>query len=147
MRKYSLVLTILLALGFAGAAHAQLAKPISTKAGTPEDKALDEISSTTDPAQKLALIDKFNADLAHGEYATLGLDLYVSYYIDTKNFPKAAEYAEKILAVDADNYLAALHLAHAQFETGNVAGTIEAGEKLSGILTRYKAQAPPADAD
>jgi tetratricopeptide (TPR) repeat protein len=147
MRKYSFLLTILLALGMASAAHAQLAKPVSTKAGTPEDKALDEISSTTDPAQKLALIDKFNADLAKGEYATLGLDLYVSYYLDAKNFPKAAEYAEKILAIDPDNYLVALHLAHAQFESGNVAGTIEAGEKLGGILTRYKAQSAPADAD
>jgi len=74
MRKLKL-LTLLLILGVASTARAQLAKPVSTKAGTPEDKALDEISSTTDPAQKLALIDKFNTDLAQGEYATLGLDL------------------------------------------------------------------------
>ena len=147
MRKLTWFLTFLLVLGVASTARAQLGKPISTKAGTPEDKALDEISSTTDPAQKLALIDKFNAELAHDEYAVLGLDLYVSYYSDAKNYPKMAEYAEKILTVDPDNYSAALRLANAQFEAGNVAGVIEAGEKLSGILTRYKAQAAPADAD
>ena len=147
MRKLGFLLSILLALSFATASRAQLAKAITTKAGTPEDKALDEISSTTDPAAKLALIDKFNADLAKDEYATLGLDLYVSYYSDAKNYPKMAEYSQKILAVDPDNYNAALHLANAQFESGNVAGTIEAGEKISGILTRYKAQTAPADAD
>ena len=147
MRRLFLVLSILLALSLATASRAQLAKAITTKAGTSEDKALDEISSTTDPVQKLALIDKFNAELAHDEYATLGLDLYVSYYSDAKNFPKMAEYAQKILAIDPDNYSAALHLANAQFQAGNVAGVIEAGEKLSGILTRYKAQTAPADAD
>ena len=147
MRRLFLVLSILLVLSLATASRAQLAKAITTKAGTPEDKALDEISSTTDPVQKLALIDKFNAELAHDEYATLGLDLYVSYYSDAKNFPKMAEYAQKILAIDPDNYSAALHLANAQFQAGNVVGVIEAGEKLSGILTRYKAQTAPADAD
>jgi tetratricopeptide (TPR) repeat protein len=147
MRKFGFPLAILLTLSFATASRAQLAKSVTTKAGTPEDKALDEISATTDPAQKLALIDKFNAELAKDEYATLGLDLYVSYYSQVKNYPKMAEYAQKILAVDPDNYSASLHLANAQFESGNVAGTIEAGEKISGILTRYKAQTAPADAD
>jgi tetratricopeptide (TPR) repeat protein len=147
MRKLGLLLSIFLALVFATASRAQLTKTVTTKAGTPEDKAMDEISSTTDPAQKLALIDKFNADLAHGEYAVLGLDLYVSYYSEAKNYPKMAEYAQKILAVDPDNFSAALHLANAQFESGNVAGVIDAGEKISGILTRYKAQSAPADAD
>lgn len=147
MRKLGFLLAIFLTLSFATASRAQLAKAITTKAGTPEDKALDEISSTTDPAAKLALIDKFNAELAKDEYATLGLDLYVSYYSDQKNYAKMGEYAQKILAVDPDNYNAALHLANAQFEAGNVAGTIEAGEKISGILTRYKAQTAPADAD
>jgi tetratricopeptide (TPR) repeat protein len=147
MRKLGLLLSIFLALSLATASRAQLAKPITTKAGTPEDKALDEISATTDPARKLALIDKFNAELAHDEYAILGVDLYVSYYSEAKNYPKMAEYAQKILALDPDNYAAALHLANAQFESGNVAGVIEAGEKLSGILTRYKAQTAPAGAE
>lgn len=147
MRKLGLLLIVFLMLSLATASRAQLAKAITTKAGTPEDKALDEISSTTDPAAKLALIDKFNAELAKDEYAILGLDLYVSYYSDQKNYPKMAEYSQKILAIDPDNYNAALHLANAQFEAGNVAATIEAGEKISGILTRYKAQTAPADAD
>lgn len=147
MRKLGLLLSIFLVLSFATASRAQLAKTIITKAGTPEDKALDEISSTTDPAQKLALIDKFNAELAKDEYQILGLDLYVGYYSDTKNFPKMAEYAQKILAIDPDNYSATVHLAAAQFGSGDFAGVIGTGEKLSGILTRYKAQTAPADAE
>jgi tetratricopeptide (TPR) repeat protein len=147
MRKLSLLLLIFLSLSLATVSRAQLIRTITTKAGTPEDKALDEISNTTDPAQKLVLIDKFNADLAHDEYAILGLQLYVSYYSDAKNYPKMAEYSQKILALDADNYAAALNLTRAQFESNNPAGVVDAGEKMSGILTRYKAQTAPAGAD
>src|SRR5690349_1214175 len=50
----------------AGAVHAQLTKNVLVQAGTPEDKATREISAATDPAQKLALIDKFQADLGKG---------------------------------------------------------------------------------
>ena len=52
--------------------RAQLMKSITTKAGTPEDNAIEEISNTTDPAQKLALIDKFNADFGKGDLAISG---------------------------------------------------------------------------
>jgi tetratricopeptide (TPR) repeat protein len=147
MRKLSLLLLIFVSLSLVTVARAQLIRTITTKAGTPEDKALDEISNTTDPAQKLILIDKFNADLGHDEYAILGLQLYVSYYSDAKNYPKMAEYSQKILALDAENYAAALNLTRAQFEANNPAGVVEAGEKMSGILTRYKAQTAPAGAD
>lgn len=145
MRKV-FVLTIIL-LGFAATAQSQLVKSTPTKAGTPEDKALDDISNTTDPAQKLTLIDKFYADFGQGELAVLANELYVSYYSDAKNYPKVAEYSQKILALDADNFSAALHLARAQSEVGNVAGLFDAGEKIGGILVRYKAQTPPAGAD
>jgi len=145
MRKISLVLTVFLA--FAVVSRAQLIKSITTQAGTPEDKALDEITNTSDPAQKLALIEKFNADFGKGDLQLLGLDLYVSYYLDTGDFKKMAEYADKILVIDPDNFSAALHLARAESQLGDAAGVFAAGEKLSGIIARYDAQTPPAGAD
>ena len=60
---------------------------------------------------------------------------------------KMADYAQKILALDPDNFTAALHLARAESQMGNAAGVFDAGEKLSGIINRYNAQTPPAGAD
>lgn len=144
MRKAILLFTLI--LSFAGVSRAQLVKTTTTKAGTPEDKALDVISNTTDPAQKLALIDKFQADFGQGEFAILALELHVSYYLDAKDFPKIAEYSQKILALDPDNFPATVHLAQAYSELHNTAGVVDTLEKLSALLTRYKAQTPPADA-
>jgi len=104
MRKASLLLTLILSC--AVFTSAQLVKSTNTNAGTPEDKALDEISNTTDPAQKLALIEKFQADFGKGEFAVLALDLHVSYYSDAKDYAKMADYAEKIMVLDPDNFAA-----------------------------------------
>ena len=144
MRKASLLLTLILSC--AVFTPAQLVKSTNTNAGTPEDKALDEISNTTDPAQKLALIEKFQADFGKGEFAVLALDLHVSYYSDAKDYAKMADYAEKIMVLDPDNFAAVVHLAHAYSELHNPKALVDTLEKLSGILTRYKAQTPPADA-
>lgn len=144
MRKASLLFTLM--VSFAITTSAQLVKSATTKAGTPEDKALDEISNTTDPAQKLALIDKFQADYGQGEFAALALDLHVSYYSDAKDYAKVADYAQKILALDPDNFAAVVHLAHAYSELHNPGAMMDTLEKMSAILTRYKAQSAPADA-
>ncbi len=42
-------------------ATAQIGKSVPVPAGSDADHALTEINATTDPAQKLALIDKFAA--------------------------------------------------------------------------------------
>jgi tetratricopeptide (TPR) repeat protein len=131
---------------FAPVASSQLVKAVEVPAGSPQDKALDEISAS-DGAQKLALIDNFNAEYGKGEYAAMALDLYVSYYTDANDFAKVADYAGKILAVDPDNFSAALHLVRAEYQVGNPAGLVDAEEKLSGIIARYKAQTPPAGAN
>jgi tetratricopeptide (TPR) repeat protein len=145
MRKLSVLLIIFAA--FATTAHAQLIRSIVTQAGTPEDKALEDISNATDPAQKIALIDKFNADYGKGDLAILGNDLYVSYYSDLGNYQKMAEYAQKILTVDPDNFSAVIHLARAESQLADTSGVFAAGEKMAGILARYNAQTPPAGAD
>lgn len=145
VRKGFLLLAMFILL--APTAHSQLIKTVPIKAGTSEDKALDEISNAADPAQKLALIDKFYADFGKGELAVTAGDLYVSYYSDAKNYPKVAEYAQNILVLDPDNFSAALQLIHADYEVGDAPDLLDVGEKFAGILARYKAQTPPAGAD
>ncbi len=147
MRKGFLLLVITFSLAAAGAARAQLVRGTNIHAGTPEEKAFEEISAATDPAQKLALIDKFMADFGQGDMAVIANDLYVSYYADAKNYAKMAEYAQKILALDPDNFSASLRLARAESELGNTAALFDAGEKMNAILVRYKAQTPPPDTD
>jgi tetratricopeptide (TPR) repeat protein len=145
MRKGFLLLVIAFILAAAGATRAQLVRNTPVHAGSPEDKALDEISAATDPAQKFALIDKFMADFGQGDMAVIANELYVSYYSDAKNYAKMAEYSQKILALDANNFNATLHLARAEAELGNTAPLFDAGEKMNAIIVRYKAQTPPPD--
>jgi tetratricopeptide (TPR) repeat protein len=146
MRKGFLLFVIVFTFAAAGAARAQLIRGTTIHAGSPEEKALDEISAATDPVQKLALIDKFMADFGQGDMAVIANELYVSYYADAKNYAKMAEYAQKILALDPDNFNASIHLARAESELGNTAALFDAGEKMTAIIVRYKAQTTPADA-
>ena len=131
----------------AGVAGAQLTKNIVVQAGTPEDKATRDINATTDPAQKLALIDNFNSELGKGDMALLANELYMTYYIEAKNWDKLAEYAQKQLAADPDNFFAEMQLVRASAEKHDAAKEFEAGEKCGAIVTRYRAVQPPADAD
>lgn len=131
----------------AGAVHAQLTKNVLVQAGTPEDKATREIGAATDPAQKLALIDKFQTELGKGDMALLGNELYMGYYLDAKNWDKLGEYAQKQLDLDPDNFFAAMQLLRANAEKHDTAKEFEAGEKCGGIVTRFRAQQAPAEAD
>lgn len=145
MRKGFLSIAILFTLAAAGAARAQLVHGTTIHAGSPEDQAMDAISTATDPAQKLALIDKFMADFGKGDMAIIANELYVSYFADAKDYAKMADYCQKILAVDPDNFNATIHLARAESELGKIAPLFDAGEKMNAIILRYKAQKPPAD--
>jgi tetratricopeptide (TPR) repeat protein len=136
-----------LTFAFAGVARAQLTKNIVVQAGTPEDKATREINATTDPAQKLALIDKFNSELGKGDMSLLANELYMSYYLDAKNWDKLAEYAQKQLAADPDNFFAEMQLVRANAEKHDAAKEFEAGEKCGAIVARYRAAQAPADVD
>jgi tetratricopeptide (TPR) repeat protein len=146
MRKSFLLVLIVFALAAAGTTRAQLIRNTPIHAGSPEEKALDEISSATDPAQKLALIDKFTADFGTGDMAVMANELYVSYYADAKNYAKMAEYAQKVLAIDPDNFNATIHLARADAEVGNISGLFDTGDKLTALIGRYKSQTVPSDA-
>ena len=70
----------------------QIGKFVPIQAGSEVDHALTEISAATDPAQKLALIDKFAAGPgSEGDNPILADGLYVDYCIAQKNYDKALE--------------------------------------------------------
>ncbi len=124
-------------------AGAQIGKRVSLMAGSPEDKAYAEIAATKDPAQKLALMDKFLADFGQTDMAVVAYELYISYYQAEKNNAKVIEYCEKLLGADPDNLGAAVNEMRAAQEKGDQAALFTAGERVGGIMTRYKAKTAP----
>ena len=118
-------------------AYAQIGKYVPIPAGSDADHALAEINATSDPAQKLALIDKFAANLAQGDMAILADDLYVNYYIAAKNYDKAFEYGDKLFALDPDSFSNGVNMVHAAQEKGDTDKAFSYGEKVAAILKRY----------
>ena len=135
--------SLAIALVFAAAAHAQIGKSIAVPAGSPEDKALSEIYAATDPAQKIALLDKFMADYGKGEMALLACQLYVGAYQAQKDYAKVFEYGDKVLALDPDNFSTVGLLVRAAQEKGDTAKLFDYGERAAAILKRYKDAPPP----
>jgi tetratricopeptide (TPR) repeat protein len=139
------ILALALASLFAGAARAQLGKRVMTTAGTPEDKAVSEIYATTDPAAKIALLDKFMTDLGKGEFELLGNQIYVATYLEQKNYPKVYEYGEKVLKLDPNDFGTLAKMVQAADEAGDTAKVLDFGERAGKILTQYKASTPADD--
>jgi len=132
-----------LTLGAALPVHAQIGKYVPIPAGSDADHALTEINATTDPAQKLALIEKFAANIAQGDLAILADDLYVNYYIAAKNYDKAFEYGDKLFALDPDSFTNGVNMVRAAQEKGDTDKLFSYGDKIAGILKRYKDAPPP----
>jgi tetratricopeptide (TPR) repeat protein len=123
----------------------QIGKYVPIKAGSEVDHALTEINATTDPAQKLALLDKFaEGPGKEGDNPIVAAGLYVDYYIAQKNYDKSFEYGDKLFALDPDNFQNALNMIRAASEKGDVDRLISYGEKAQGILKRYKNAPAPA---
>jgi tetratricopeptide (TPR) repeat protein len=120
-----------------------IGKFVPIPAGSDTDHALTEINGTADPAQKLALIDKFSSSLGQGDMAIVADDLYVNYYITQKNYDKAFEYGDKLFALDPDNLANAVNMVRAASEKGDIDKLMAYGEKVPGILKRYKALPAP----
>jgi tetratricopeptide (TPR) repeat protein len=124
--------------------HAQtIGKYVPIPAGSDADHALTEINAATDPTEKLALIDKFAANLGQGDMAILANDLYVNYYLAAKNYDKAFEYGDKLFAVDPDNFNNGVNMVRAAVEKGDTDKAFSYGDKLSGILKRFHEQPKP----
>jgi tetratricopeptide (TPR) repeat protein len=139
------VLVLALASLFAGAARAQLGKRVMTTAGTPEDKSISEIYATTDPAARLALLDKFMADLGKGDFELLGDQIYVATYLEQKNYPKVYEYGEKVLKLDPTDFGTLAKMVQAADEAGDTSKIFDFGERAGKILTDYKASGAADD--
>lgn len=123
-------------------ALAQIGKYVAVPAGSDTDHALSEINSTTDPTQKLALIDKFAAS-AQGDIVILADDLYVNYYLTAKNYDKGFEYGEKLFAIDPNNFSNAVNMVRAAQEKGDSDKQFSFGAKAADILKRYKSAPAP----
>jgi tetratricopeptide (TPR) repeat protein len=123
----------------------QIGKFVPIQAGSDVDHALTEINAATDPAQKLALLDKFAAGPgSEGDNPILADGLYVDYHIGQKNYDKAFEYGDKLFALDPDNFQNAINMIRAASEKGDSERVVAYGEKAQGILKRYKAAPAPA---
>src|SRR5271155_270331 len=131
-------LLALFVLAACPASGQQIGKYVPIPAGSDADHAMTEINAATDPAQKLALIDKFSSTLGQGDMAIVADDLYVNYYIAQKNYDKAFEYGDKLFALDPDNFANAVNMVRAASEKGDTDKLMAYGEKVPGILKRYK---------
>jgi len=132
-----------IALVLAAPAAAQIGKNVVVAAGSDEDKALAPIYAAPDGPDKIALIDKFMASYGKGDFELLGDQLYLQTYLAQKNYAKVFEYGDKVLALDPDNLSAAVDMARAADETGDTQRLYSTGEKVSQIITRYKAKPGP----
>ena len=147
MRYAKWLVGALIVLGFAAypASSQQIGKFVPIQAGSEVDHALTEINAATDPAQKLALIDKFAAGPgSEGDNPILADGLYVDYYIALKNYGKAFEYGDKLFSADPDNFQNAMNMIRAAAEKGDSDRVVGYGEKAQGILKRYKEAPAPS---
>jgi tetratricopeptide (TPR) repeat protein len=128
----------------AGTSAQHIGKYVPIAAGSDADRAMQEIKAATDPAQKLALIDKFASGPGQGDMAIVVDDLYVNYYLAQKNYGKAYEYGDKLFALDPDNLANAVNLVHAASESGDTDKLLAYGEISAGILKRFNASTAPA---
>jgi tetratricopeptide (TPR) repeat protein len=124
----------------------QIGKYVPVQAGSEVDHALNEINATTDPAQKLALIDKFaEGPGKEGDYPILADGLYVEYYLAQKNYDQAFEYGDKLFALDPDSFQNAMNMIRAASEKGDAGRLIAYGDKAQGIWKRFKDAPEPAN--
>jgi tetratricopeptide (TPR) repeat protein len=123
----------------------QIGKYVPVAAGSDADHAVTEINAATEPAQKLALIDKFAAGPGQGEMALFANELYVNYYLAQKQYDQAFDYGDKIFAIDPGNFQNAVNMIRAASEKGDAEKLLGYGEKAQSILAAYKSSPAPAN--
>ena len=121
----------------------QIGKYVPINAGSDADRAMTELNAATDPAQKLALIDKFATQFGQGDMALVANENYVNYYLAQKQYDKAFEYGDKVFALDAGNFNNAVNMVRAASEKGDAEKLLSYGEKAQSVITAYKASPAP----
>jgi tetratricopeptide (TPR) repeat protein len=146
MKSFSknLFVTLFALLAATAVPAQQIGKFVPVPAGSDADHAMTEITAATDPAQKLALIDKFAAAVGQSDMVLVVDDLYVGYYIAQKQYDKAFEYGDKIFAIDPDNFQTVVNMIRAASEKGDPEKLLSYGEKTQAILDDYKASPGPS---
>ena len=137
------VVSLLFATAFAACSAQQIGKYVPVPAGSEADHAITEITATNDPAQKLALLDKFAAGPGQGDMALVADELYVNYYISQKQYDKAFEFGDKLFAIDPGNFANAINMVRAASEKGDGEKLVSYGEKAAKILADYKGSPAP----
>ena len=145
MRRATLLFAFLFLI--AGPASAQIGKFAVISAGSPEDKALKAINDAADPAQKIALLDKFVADYGKSDAVLAAYELYISVYGAQKNYDKAFEAGDKMFAADPDSIATAFTLFQWAREKNDPEKMLAYGERMADIVARYKASPAPAGYD
>jgi tetratricopeptide (TPR) repeat protein len=140
--KWSIVLAVLFSA--ASLCAQQIGKYVPVSAGSEADRAMAEINAASDPAQKLALIDKFAVGPGQGDMALVADELYVNYYLAQKQYDKAFEYGAKLFAIDPGNFQNAMNMIRAASEKNDAEKLLAYGEKTQNILTDYKASPAPS---
>jgi tetratricopeptide (TPR) repeat protein len=140
--KWPIVLAVLFSA--ASLCAQQIGKYVPVSAGSEADRAMAEINAASDPAQKLALIDKFAVGPGQGDMALVADELYVNYYLAQKQYDKAFEYGAKLFAIDPGNFQNAMNMIRAASEKNDAEKLLAYGEKTQNILTAYKASPAPS---
>jgi tetratricopeptide (TPR) repeat protein len=141
---FLLVFNLLLVLLFAAPLPAQIGKNIVVSANSPEDKALQAIGEAPDPAQKIALLDKFMADYGKGDMALAAYEQYIAVYASQKKYEQAFAIGDKVFAVDPDSFATALKLFQVAQDKKDAEKMFAYGERLQEIIARVRAQPAPA---
>lgn len=144
MRKWFLLAVLLIGASFV---QAQIGKRVAIQAGTPEDKALQEISAATDPEKKLELLAKFVAEFGNSDVVLAAYELYIAHYQGEKNYAKTCEIADRALAYDPDNFGIAFSALRTAQESNDAAKLYHYGKTLAGIVSRFKARPAPQGMD
>src|SRR5262245_1899655 len=145
MRTYVKHIFLVMALLLAASALCaqQIGKYVPINAGSDADHAMTEINAATDPAQKLALLDKFATQFGQGDMALVANENYVNYYVAQKQYDKAFEYGDKVFALDAGNFNNAVNMVRAASEKGDADKLLSYGEKAQSVITDFKASPAP----
>jgi len=114
-------------------------------AGSPEDKAFQQIDAESNTDKKIALLQDFEKQFPQSKtLREVYLEL-MKIYQEKNDSAKVMEYGEKIIKVDADNLSALLTLSRAYaLERKNLDRAVQYAQKAVDIATRMKSQPPPA---